>query len=91
MSNAAVTFKSLRAAKTAMTKATKTYQDAKNVWAAANFSDDLAARDVAEPAVSAAMDALQAVYDAAHAQGFYVSSPYCGENTTRTLIAANMD
>jgi hypothetical protein len=84
-------FKSLRAAKTAMTKAIKAYQDAKNVWAEANVASDLGARDRAEPAVAAAADAMQAVYDAAHAQGFYVSCAYCGENTTRALIAANID
>lgn len=84
-------FKSSRSAKTAMTKAIRAYDDARNVWATANFERDFAARDAATHLVADAFDAMSAVYNAAQAQGFWVRCIHCDGNPTSTLIAQNMD
>jgi endogenous inhibitor of DNA gyrase (YacG/DUF329 family) len=59
------------------------------------WADEARRVNVKDKELSAAQDAawdnMKAVYDAAHAQGFYVYSWHFGANATRDLIAANMD
>ncbi len=97
---AMMTFKSERAARIAYGKAERAMKATRG---AANVSYtldpvtgervliDLAVlksmRDDADEKAAAAF----AVYQAAHAQGFWISSYYFGENTTRDLISANID
>lgn len=95
----ALTFKSDRAAKMAMTKAEKAYVAARSAVASARHAywtpadERPTAETVAEleAASTKACEHAEAVYAAAHAQGFWVRSWHFGHNPTRDLIAANMD
>lgn len=90
-------FKSERAAKLAMTKANKAYDEA--IQARNAYSNEpggwneerFAGLRKLEQKMSEAYEAGKKVYDAARAQGFWVHSYHFGHNPTRDLIAANMD
>jgi hypothetical protein len=91
-------FKSNLAAKMAMTKAERAYEDAMRADADArreswklDCDEGRAMRDAAEAALDVAREYAEAVYAQAQAQGFYVKTWYFGSNPTRDLIHANID
>lgn len=100
------TFKSKRAAKMAYTKAenemTRKLDEANSAaWALRHNADNSPRSGWTkedEERVAAlradadrASDNARAVYDAATAQGFFISSYHFGHNPTRELVLANMD
>lgn len=94
----ALTFKSRRAAQIAMTKAERLYENAMVLCNGAyqrgmqiEGVDPLAYFESMRANRDAAFDNGAAIYAAARAHGFYVRCYFFGPNTTRDLIAANMD
>lgn len=92
-------FKSQLAAKQAMTKAERAYTDARceangaygRAMQDPSIADPHAYDKASKARASAAYDRMQAIYDQARIQGFWVKSWWCGPNATRDLVAANMD
>lgn len=92
-------FKSDRAAKIVMTKAERAYNAARDAENAKNsarrdctdWEAHAAELILVEDAMHIARAYAFAIYTAARAQGFYVRSWTFDSNTTRDLIAMNMD
>lgn len=93
------TFKSDRAARIAYGKAERAWETARSAKNSAryecikdgvpeDFAEQMAPHEAAE---AAAYDKMVAVYEAAKAQGIWISSYHLGHNPTRDLIAMNMD
>lgn len=95
----AKTYKSQRAAQMAYNKADRLAQDAKSAVVAKNVEFRQDGWNQERFAIVAALEAFEqkcwdeafAIYSSARKQGFYVKSRKFDYNSTRELIAANMD